>query len=394
MPRFFLHFRERRLVGGRRAHASHAARSRVTRARRWQRRQIDRGERHGDRADMASAAAVRKVLARIDELCAQDRLPVASVNAVHGVTVPKSEGGTGQVVVVLECEPKPQMPWQPKLKPEFAFFEQFVGADGIMDAQEAWHEAHFEPDMVKNALWQRHHTPAQAAGEIINSVIAEARSKESTATYIKSVLCKSCGEEAGTDYYSRLVVEGDAAMRHSLVCQSVAWLDGLQWQQCFYSSRNCPSHPSWKGSPWEYENVMSKLLPGLARGKIGIELVVSKCSDEAASKKYRLTPWRRMYFDGVPERFIIQLRDAGALPTGGESACQSFWELLAGVDTPADVANAPGKKRAATPTTASAAVGGPHGGPSKKAKSKLGEGAGSSQATMDAFLTQFTYKKK
>jgi hypothetical protein len=50
---------------------------------------------------MANAAAVRKVLARVDELCAQDGLPIVRVNAVHGVTVPKSERGTGQVVVVL-----------------------------------------------------------------------------------------------------------------------------------------------------------------------------------------------------------------------------------------------------------------------------------------------------
>lgn len=337
---------------------------------------------------MANAAAVRKVLARVDELCAQDRLPIDSVNAVHGVTVPKSEGGTGQVVIVLECKPKPQMPWQPMLKPEFAFFEQFVGTDGIMDAQEAWHEAEFEPDMVRNALWQRHRTPSQAAAEIINSVIAEARAKESKAQYVQRVLCQNCGQEAGMDYYTRLIVDGDAAMRQSLVCQSAAWLDGLQWQHCFYTSNNCPSHPSWMGSPWESQNVMSKLLPGLARGKIGIELVVSECSDEAARKKYGLAPWRRAHFGGVPERFIIQLRDAGALPTGGEIACQPFWELLAGVDTPADVskANATGKKRAATPTTASAT-----GGPSKnkKAKSQLGEGAGNSQTSMEAFLAQF-----
>ena len=340
---------------------------------------------------MTDAAAVRKVLARVDELCAQDGLPIVSVNAVHGVTVPKSEGGTGQVVVVLECEPKPQMPWQPMLKPEFAFFEQFVGADGIMDAQEAWFEAEFEPEMVRNALWQRHRTPAQAAAEIIDSVIAEARSKGSTAQYVQRVLCQGCGKEAGMGYYTRLIVEGDAAMRQSLLCESAAWLDGLQWRHCFYTSTNCPSHPSWKGSPWEYRNIMSKLLPGLARGKIAIEIVVGECSDQAARDKYRLAPWRRAYFGDVPERFIIKLRDAGAHPTGGEIACQPFWELLAGVDTPADVpkTNATGKKRAATPTTASATVG----GPSKKAKSQLGEGAGSSQASMKAFLAQFQHEK-
>ena len=109
---------------------------------------------------MASAADVRKVLARVDEVCAQDLLPITSVEEVYGVTVPLSEGGTGQAAIVLVCEPKPEMPWQPKLKPAFAFFEQFVGCDGIMDAQESWHEAQFEPDMVKNALWQRHRTPA------------------------------------------------------------------------------------------------------------------------------------------------------------------------------------------------------------------------------------------
>jgi hypothetical protein len=341
---------------------------------------------------MANAAAARKVLARVDELCAQDGMPIVSVNAVHGVTVPKSEGGTGQVVVVLECEPKPQMPWQPLLKPEFAFFEQFVGADGIMDAQEAWHEAEFEPDMVKNALWQRHRTPARAVGEIIDSVVAEAKSTKSQ--YVQRVLCQGCGQEAGMRYYTRLVVEGDAAMRQSLVRQSAAWLEGLQWQDCFYTSRNCPSHPSWKGSPWEYGNVMSKLLPSLARGKVGMELVVGECSDEAARKKYGLAPWRSAHFGGVPERFIIQLRDAGALPTGGETACQPFWDLIAGVDTPADVpkaANATGK-RAATSTTAtgSATAGGPS---KKKAKTQLGEGAGSSQPLMDAFLEQFRHKK-
>ena len=83
-----------------------------------------------------AAAGVADALSRIDEACAQASLPVANVEEVYGVTMPASEGGTGQAVLVLVCEPKPKTPWQPKLKPDFAFFEQFVGTDKLMDEQD------------------------------------------------------------------------------------------------------------------------------------------------------------------------------------------------------------------------------------------------------------------
>jgi hypothetical protein len=95
----------------------------------------------------------------------------------------------------------------------------------------------------------------------------------------------------------------------------------------------------------------------------------------------------------------------GALPAGGEAACQPFWDLLGATPTavaapsstnkPATSAsNASGKKRAATPTTtgaaASSAAGSGDPTQAKKAKSKLDAAApGSSQSSLDSFLKQF-----
>ena len=120
----------------------------------------------------ATQTLTRRLLEQVDELCAKDLLPFACVNEVYGVSVPESEGGTGQVVIVLACEPKPSMPRQPKLTPEFAFFEQFVGELGIMAAQESWQE-----EEGSNELWQKHRCPADAVGEIIDKRIRETRER-------------------------------------------------------------------------------------------------------------------------------------------------------------------------------------------------------------------------
>ena len=331
----------------------------------------------------ASADAVRQKLQRVDELCAQDALPVRQVEQVYGVVVPASEGGTGQVAIVLVCRPKPTMPWQPMLHPEFAFFEQFVGCDGIMDQQESWFECEFEPDDHPNALWKRFGTPAAAAGELVDSVIRDAQKKQAKADYVKRVLDEASGPE-GVQFYTKLIVEGDAATRLALARKCAGWLQGLQWRQCFYSQSNRPSLASWTGSPWEHPNVVNKLLPAV-KNKIGIELVVSDCQDEALQKKFGQAPWRRAHFNGVPEKYIVELRKGGAQPTDG--ICQAFWDLLdpakAGPATAAPRSKAPAKRDAvASPATGPSA--------SKKQKAVVERG----QQSMTGFLSQFAHKAK
>lgn len=70
--------------------------------------------------------------------------------------------------------------------------------------------------------------------------------------------------------------------------------------------------------------MVSKLLPGI-KNKVGIELAVSDCADEATQKKYGLAPWRRALFRDVPEKFIIELRRGGV---EAAATCQAFWDLL------------------------------------------------------------------
>ena len=65
---------------------------------------------------------------------------------------------------------------------------------------------------------------------------------------------------------------------------------------------------SWKGSPWEYGNVLDKMLPS-TRGKIGVDVAVSDCADPELVKKYGLPgSWKQAHFRDVPERFIVKLR--------------------------------------------------------------------------------------
>ena len=320
----------------------------------------------------ASADAVRQKLQRLDDLCTQDALPIAQVVEVHGVTVPTSEGGTGQAAIVLVCEPKPSMPWQPKLKPEFAFFEQFVGCDGIMEAQESWHECQFEPDDHKNALWKRYAAPADAVGEIVDQVIRDAKEKEHTARYVQRVLKEASGPE-GEQFYTKLIVQSDASTRHNLVRSSAGWLGALQWKQCFYSQSNRPSLASWSGSPWEYPNVVSKLLPGI-KNKVGIELAVSDCHDEALQKKYGLGTWRRAHFGDVPEKFIVQLRRGGV----EAATCQAFWDLLEPAAAVRAAASSSGTGKAKRDASTSPATGP---GVAKKQKA-------ATQTSMKAFFSR------
>ena len=332
-----------------------------------------------------TADTVRQKLQRLDDLCTQGSLPIAQVNEVHGVMVPTTEGGTGQVAIVLVCEPKPSKPWQPKLKPEFAFFEQFVGCDGIMEAQESWHDCQFEPDDHQNALWKRYATPADAVCEIVDTVIRDAKEKERTASYVQRVLNEASGPE-GAHFYTKLVVQSDAATRHSLVRRSAGWLAGLHWKQCFYSQSNRPSLSSWSGSPWEYDNVLSKLLPGV-KNKLGIELAVSDCADEALQKKYGLATWRRAHFRDVPEKFIVTLRQDGVEP----ATCQAFWHLLeqpaTGTSTAASSdGKGKGKRRDVSPSPATGTASGAGAGAKKKQKSVTQSSM--SQSSMKAFLSR------
>ena len=373
----------------------------------------------------ATAAAVRQKLQRIDELCAQDALPIRQVDEVYGVTVPAKEGGTGEVALVLVCQPKPSRSYQPMYWPEFAFFEQFVGQDSIMDEQESWFDCQFEPDDHRNALWKRFSTPAAAVGEIVDKIIREAKECQHKADHVQRVLSEASGPE-GLQFYDQLITRGDAATRLNLLHKCAGWLQGLRWEKCFYTQSNRPSLSSWKGSPWECDNVVDKLLP--KRNKIGVELVVSDCQDEALKKKFGQAPWRRAHFDGVPEKYIIQLRKGGAQPTNGAGAdnCQAFWDLLdsvanAGAATAsssgAGMGKAPagGKGRAPAGGKGKAPAGGkgkaPAGGKGKPpasakrdvdASPATGSGAAKKhkavtergQQSMEAFLSQFAHRPK